>query len=223
MATRLDLQNKVFRWLDDKSDGSGRWTTQAVQDGLDAGQLDFCVKTGILKDLDTTVALTADNDEATLPSDVIEVSRVELGNGSELRLVTEEQLDLFKPGWRSAAAGTPAFWMHNKRSRDKIALYPKPDAAAVALGNLRIYHTRKPVALAADGDVPEIPEEYHDALAYFALHQCLFQNHDGQDLNGAAAAMGDYSSMVALAGGQTVANMGPTKSQALEIAKPEVS
>lgn len=78
------------------------------------------------------------------------------------------QLARDRTTYLTAAAGTPeiaAFY------QGKLWLHPKPDAIG---SNNFISGTYIPADMAADGDVPGIPEELHECLAYYAaVHQAL--------------------------------------------------
>ena len=57
-----------------------------------------------------------------------------------------------------------------------IVLYPTPDAAYDLL--LRYYAL--PALMSADSDVPAIPEDYHEALTFYALKRCCEREDDGE-------------------------------------------
>lgn len=52
---------------------------------------------------------------------------------------------------------------------NKVFLYPIPDSAK----EMNIVYYKKPATLSADDDVPEIPEEFHEALANYAAYQIM--------------------------------------------------
>lgn len=66
-------------------------------------------------------------------------------------------------GAAAAATGRPGFMSINPQG--EVVLYPKPDAVYTIRGN----YQKAPQTLAADGDVPEAPEAYHDAIKWRAL------------------------------------------------------
>lgn len=62
--------------------------------------------------------------------------------------------------------GTPLGFYING---NQVYLYPVPDSAK----ELKIVYYKKPAELSADDDVPEIPEEFHEALANYAAYQIM--------------------------------------------------
>lgn len=67
--------------------------------------------------------------------------------------------------------GTPS---HYFMWANQINLYPAPDSAG---NDITVYYTRVPTAVAADGDIPELPDEYHNRIVEY----CLAQAHELDD------------------------------------------
>jgi hypothetical protein len=63
-------------------------------------------------------------------------------------------------------SGSPTSFYFNN---GQLCLYPVPDSAK----ELKIVYYNKPAELSADDDVPEIPEEFHEALANYAAYQIM--------------------------------------------------
>jgi hypothetical protein len=74
--------------------------------------------------------------------------------------------------WR-LASGAVSRYAH--LGFDFLALYARPTS-----GTLQIVYAACPAVLAADGDVPEIPVEYHPLLVVYAVYRLRFDT-GGQD------------------------------------------
>lgn len=77
-----------------------------------------------------------------------------------------EELEHVYPDWRATAAAVPFLVLEESHSTAR--LYPKPTQAVVDAGNNYAAGTYMPAALSADGDYPDLPEEFHEAIAYLA-------------------------------------------------------
>lgn len=165
--TRSELKTLMRSWLDDTSGGyftdsqCNTWLNLAQRRVqmvlLQAGE-NFYEKT-----VETlTVASQADY---VLPSDFFILHRLEIvasGSGtSESRQpiypITINQQDLV-----SIALGTPANYYLKK---DRFTLSPTPDTANKVL---RLYYSYLVADMSADGDEPDVPEQYHELVAIYA-------------------------------------------------------
>lgn len=109
----------------DLRDAPDRELTDFLQHAYEwaAAEFDLVVTTDT-----TTLALVADTQEYTYPSDLLVVLWVEW-NGSRLTPKTVFEWDRSGVDWRGAESGTPREFALQGR---KLILYPKPNAAAVA-------------------------------------------------------------------------------------------
>lgn len=141
------------------------WTNQAVEEASIRADLLF-------EDEDATIcslAVLANASSYALHAKVTRVqaarflaSDEQAGEETELTLIDRIELDRLWPTWRSET-GRPRYLLtENGRAR----LAPKPETDGTA--SLEVY--RLPlVALAADGDVPEIREQHHRYLVDWML------------------------------------------------------
>jgi hypothetical protein len=95
-------------------------------------------------------------------ADWITVLRITDSAGAAVRLATLAELNSLDPNW-IASTGSPARYV--SLGADLIGVYGTS-------GTLKVVYARAPVSLAADGDVPEIPAEYHPHLIEFAIYRC---------------------------------------------------
>lgn len=84
-------------------------------------------------------------------------------SGKEYGLWSMDELERECPGWRTASSGTPSIAAYYTST--KIRLYPKPSAAG---SNNFVSGLVIPADLSADADVPDIPEEIHEVIAFLA-------------------------------------------------------
>src|SRR6185436_4589030 len=84
----------------------------------------------------------------------------DVDEGGLLRMVALRELDA-----TSHSTGRPLFYAHNGAA---VQLAPVPDDQY----SLAYRYWSLPPLLAADLDVPAIPDDYHSALVYFALQRC---------------------------------------------------
>lgn len=137
------------------------WTAAAVNVLVNAGLTTFAVDTKILRAVSRT-ALAANVDIYDLPTDLIELNNVVV-DGRPLDNLTKTD---YLVRSRTRPAGTPtAYFVW----RNLLFLTPVPPADVPA--GLRIFYSRRPIVLVGDEAVPEIPEEYHTALAWFAVSE----------------------------------------------------
>lgn len=98
------------------------------------------------------VAVTTDNSEKYIP------------------FVDFKELDEVYPDQSSSTAGAPRYaYMYG----NSIYVYPKPDQGYV----VRLRYVKKPTALAAAADVPDIPSEFEELLIYGAGYR-VFEEKD---------------------------------------------
>lgn len=81
-------------------------------------------------------------------------------------LWTLQELERNNPAWRTVTTGTP--YCAISQNYNYLRLYPAPTSGIVAAGGNYIAGTYLPIDMAADGDVPDLPEEFHELIAYAA-------------------------------------------------------
>lgn len=116
----------------------------------------------------------------TLPNDLIKVRTAYFGDTSvngdicPIPILLEEQLRDIVPGWldqNSAARGAPTRCAIIDRAT--IIVSPTPDAASAATGKkLHLGYVYFPAAMAGAGDYPDLPDNFHDEIKFYAGHLC---------------------------------------------------
>ena len=91
--------------------------------------------------------------------------RITTALGAKVRPARLEELTCLDAGWR-ARPGVPV--RYAAVGADLTAMYQQPAAAGTVL---RVTYARSPLVLAGDGDVPEIPDEYHPRLVDYGVYR----------------------------------------------------
>lgn len=140
------------------------------------GELRFCELSDVLQDVDTSVSTVVGTKEYAFPSNAMKLLRVTY-DGEKIYFVTVATLDNWDRNWEAQSNGTPTnYYIRRYEDEWKIGLYVPPDDALV----LGVTYTRKPDTMGsiADSVTPEIPEEYHMALVYYALAQSYARDQE---------------------------------------------
>lgn len=147
--------------LPDSSSGS---SDLSVDTFLQCGMEAFNRKVGAYG-VDSTVALTAGENEAALPTGLTEVLWVE-HQGKPLKKTDQEEWLRNAVKWRDEPAGLPREYTLWGR---KIIVYPKPTAAAAA-SSLTIRHIGSPVLA---NNLSEFSDQDHRIIGYYAIGEYL--------------------------------------------------
>lgn len=171
--TRSDIKALVLDWVDDVE---GRYFTlvntwinlaqrRVQMTLLDAGENYY------MKPVETlTVSAQADY---VLPSDFLVLHRVELilsGTGSTESRRTLREITTNQQGFIPIALGTPTNYIIKK---DRLTLSPTPDTSNLTL---RIYYSPLVADLSADGEEPDVPEQYHEFVAVVAAMNAFIKD-----------------------------------------------
>lgn len=110
-----------------------------------------------------TTSVVVGQKEYTLPPDILLLRSVHYQSRKLRPLTAREAEEYLSTG---NADGHPThFWTWAK----KISLYPQPQVSDP--DDLQIFYTRQPADVAADGDTPELPLEYHNRIVEYCLAQ----------------------------------------------------
>ena len=162
------MLNEIRYRLDELVEG--RWSNEELRMWINEGAKDVARRTKCFRDTDT-VSVTADTQDYTLTSDVMELTRVEYSvTGEEqrysLQYMDRHSLDQI---WGSSIAitkGRPEFYTTWGMPPSLIlSLYPTPSANASAI----VYHYRLPTDLATAGEAAagtavDVPTGWEDVV-----------------------------------------------------------
>jgi hypothetical protein len=107
-------------------------------------------------------------------SDWIVPLRITDSTGAKVRPARLDELTALNPSW-IASPGAPTRYV--AVGGDFVGLYGQPSAGGTALS---VTYARAPVALVNDGDVPEVPGEYHPKYVDYGIYRCR-QVEGGQE------------------------------------------
>lgn len=164
-----------------------------LMDFANEAEEEACRRALLLRDSTTaavcTVAITAGNPVFTLHASVIDVLRVKMASETvPLAIVPQDEMDRVNVGW-DTMTGKPRAVVAG-RDTGKLRLWPSPTVNET----LALTVTRLPVAEMNDlEDTPEIPRQYHRALAQWMLYR-VFSIRDSElfDPNKAANALANF-------------------------------
>lgn len=122
-----------------------------------------------------TFSLVLGERNILLPDDYLMLYRVEFLDGSEYRRlwpIMTSELDSRNTRWHSWT-GKPQYYVPDLYHFRVISIYPTPSAAQT----VRCHIAYSPANMVSDSDVPKVPVEYHQALAYKAAYYALRISH----------------------------------------------
>lgn len=102
--------------------------------------------------------------------------RTVLYNSNKLEGLTLQQFEQYLDGWQNSqlyGTGTPLVYMVDSNI---LTLFPTPDTSASNI--IKIYYTKKPATVAADGDPISLPEPYHPTIVKYCLQQAYEMDQD---------------------------------------------
>lgn len=177
---RVDASDLVvpYLWEDDWIAG---WFTEAVAEAAIRGRLLMEVDNAAV----CRIAVTAGQAVYALHPALFEIVHLRFiptgaSRAQELDLITREELDRIRPGWRDRTG--PIEFAIQDDTKIRLVHTPSTD------GVLHLEGYRIPLkALANDGDKPEINGAHHQHLVHWALHRA-FSRPDAETVDPARAA-----------------------------------
>jgi hypothetical protein len=114
----------------------------------------------------TTISLTADTADFTLPSSILAIHDLDVTSSNETFGLTRTTLaDIMRMRRASSTSDSPTRY-YTVEGR-LMVLYPTPVG-----GSITVYYVPRPAALSATASTPdEIPAEWHGAVAQWAFHR----------------------------------------------------
>lgn len=146
----------IFRWIND-------------------GMRELAVSNDLLQKKGTLVTVTGTS-VYSWPADVLQLHSVKW-KGLKLKALSMQEADdlLPTPSTTTYPVGTPtSFWVW----AGQLNLWPAPDAGDAT--SLTVFYTKVPTEVAANGDTPEIPVQYHNRLVEYCIAQAAEADGDMQ-------------------------------------------
>lgn len=185
-----EIKTRVKRQFGDESgvqvtDGDiVRWVNDGQRDIVNQNE-------GILEEVVTANSVVGQQLYA-LPTNLLVLRGVTYKSSSDLsyyqmRGRSMQQFNIEADGWDGSQ------WANNRQPqlysvwKGSIRLFPVPDENQVAA--LKIYYQRMPVDVALDGDIPDLPLQYHNAVVNYCLSQAYELDEDWDSAGNKAQAM----------------------------------
>jgi hypothetical protein len=170
-----DMRARVSQRLNEGASGPVFYPAAEINAALNEGLRFFCLLTLGLETTATwnVAAATTFTHMLGVFADWIAILRITDATGAKIRPATLADLSAMDPGWISSP-GSPERYV--SLGADFLGIYQQPAGGAA----LQVTYARAAVALAADGDVPEIPAEYHPKLCDYGIYRCR-QVEGGQE------------------------------------------
>lgn len=187
-----DLIKRVYALLGE-DESSDRITEATVKFSLNAGYREIIKNSRVIIGSISILAVN-EQTEYSVPGYMHHILKV-FYNGGELEKKSSYDLTAEFPGWRTAPTGTPAYFYRDDVRT--IGLYPPPIVAeseelAVLLSGY-VYPATANTALPLlnqDDDEPLIPDEFHEALAMYAVYDVsaiILSDDPGAQIRGQAS------------------------------------
>ena len=163
------IRGMVLQRLDEDPTGqiSGTWTDAEVDAAINEGQMLMVLITLCLEAtfaFQLAAATWNYNPFAQLP-DWIAPLRCRMG-GLKVRAARMADLDALDTAWRAKTRDAAS--RYGTLGWSLIYFYPQLKAS----GSVDLTYARSPVVMVADTDVPEVPEQHHNALADYGVYHC---------------------------------------------------
>lgn len=177
MGTLATIRAQTLLTIREASDNSN-FTTAQLNDLINQSLLQIAPKIHYPRKEDSGTQVTAGTADYDAASDFVSLISAYFGDNTvendklPLTVVNEETLKYIRPTWlvrTTASRGRPTRIL--LMDRNTFRLDPVPDATNAASGKkLWLYYVYTPAALSADGDTPDVPTIYHDAIQFYAAH-----------------------------------------------------
>lgn len=173
-----DLKTQVKRIFGDESEV--QLTNADIVRWANNAQVHFIMNNEGILEVTSFANSVIGTQEYTLPTNLLVLDSVSYKQGSQLSYYTLygkslQEFDEYLNGWDGAAFGNGAPAYFHKYA-NKLRLFPIPDENGT--NNIKIYYRKRPTTLVNDGDTPEIPEEYHNAMVDYILQRAFFMDED---------------------------------------------
>lgn len=177
--TRSDIRTLILSWLDDSQ--SGYFDTTTLNTWINLAQREvqkLLLQAGVnYYATPVTTSTVSGQADYVLPSDFITLHRLEIvisgtgvnENRQPLGPITINQQDLVL-----ISSGIPTNYYIKK---DRVTVSPTPDNTYT----LRLYYAPRVADLTADGDTPDVPEQFMEYVAVLAAYNGFIKDDRAPD------------------------------------------
>jgi hypothetical protein len=161
------IRSLVLQRLDENTSAPESWTLAEVNAAINEAQMFLVLLTLCLENKVTfnLAANTVFYDPFAQVSDWIVPLRVRSAN-VKVRPAKMAELDALSSTWRTETA--PAVKRYGTRGFALLYTYPVPSGSGQTL---ELTYAQSPAVMVNDGDVPQIPEQHHPALADYGIYR----------------------------------------------------
>lgn len=173
--TLSTLETSTRRLIEEEDSTNSNFSTAEIYDYINEGLRRLATK--LEWQLAIFTATTVQNQTTyTIPAHMIDIVDVYFNN-ILLIMVDRAEMSNVNSQWLGESAGQPKYAY--KADRNKIGLFPKPDASNAGL-ELRMQGIKLPDNMSVSTDSPDIHYSLHDALPYFAAFRCEMKAGNNQ-------------------------------------------
>lgn len=189
-----DIKSRVKRQFGDEA--AVQVTDADILRWINDGLRDIVMKNEGVLETSSTTATVASQQDYTLPTNLLVLRNIRykrLGDLSFYKLVgmSLSEFDEYIDGWEGTAYGpsTPVVYTVYGGA---LKLFPIPQ---LANETIKLVYSRVPVDVTADGDTPDLPLPYHNAIVDYCLQKAYELDEDWGSADNIAA---DYDAKIRL-------------------------
>jgi hypothetical protein len=189
---RGQIRQRVLVSLREDSSPLRRFSDNELNLYIDDGYVDIAERTGVVVRT-TTIDVPQGEHFVPLPSDCLYPLAVK-DDTSEFPIdpATVDWVDSVDSTWIRRVRSRP--WVYAAWGLKEIMLYPAYNVPGTI--NIQMAVIPDSPSLPADSSVPDMPDEYHQALVHYGHAQALLKDADGPRLGRASRQMGYYAEMI---------------------------
>lgn len=138
----------IYRWISDAQDA-------------------IVIQNEALLQATATSVSVANQSDYTLPADVVHLNSI-LYKKFKLKKLSLQEFQEYLDGWQDNTVYSPGVPQNYMVYANTFTLFPTPQTAG---DEIKIYYSKRPVAVTADGDALSLPIQYHEAIVMYCLQQ----------------------------------------------------
>lgn len=172
-----DVQTYIKRQFGDES--GVQVTDSDIIRWINSAMNQIVLQNESLLEKTVTTSTIANQQTYDLPVDLLKLTAISYRNSTSSAYYRIKGYSLAEfnekaDGWDGTAERSdPICYTINE---NKIVLFPVP-ATSISAG-LKVFYTRKPVAVSITTDIPELPELYHQSIVKYCLQQAYEMDED---------------------------------------------
>jgi len=191
-VNRGEIRTRVLQSLREDSSPLRRFSDDEVDLYIDDGYIDIAERTGVVVRTQV-IDVPASQHFVPFPSDCMYPLAVKDAAAEwPIDPTTTDWIDRVDSLWIRRIRSRP--WVYAAWGLKEFLIYPAYSVAGQISMTMAVIPETP--ALSSDSSVPDLPEEYHQALVYYAYGQALLKDADGPRLGRAARQIKHYEEML---------------------------